>query len=573
MVKKKHALALFPLALCFSSVEVLAAATTADLEHRMQEQDKKILRLENQLKGTRAAVKEDRSRINQMQERLKINGFMSAGVATNDGDDAVDSFYGIGDEYSTAAISKLGIQMTFAVSEDFSATAQLVSKGTNDYEVTAEWAYLTYEATNNLRFNLGRQRIPYYLLSEYLDVGYALPWVVPPIELYNIPISAVDGISAIYNFSLGEMNFTWQTYGGAGIGYSEQLEADFTQNNSWGTSLTAEVGSWTFRMGYTGSSLDAEPVPGGSGDQLISAMETAENTLVPTLNAQGFNLPVERPESGYSNNLSTDYISAGFMYDNGSLLVLGEIANLSADDTIQPVGDAGYLTIGYRFGKWMPHITYAKFQTDAKNDKQIRQLQAYVDAVGKAAYQAALIQNGNTVPANPARQSVNELVTATVPGPMPPAGTYPLASVGVTGNQVVSSTACAGTAITCSGDALALMGMRDALLEAASGYSQDLYNSFESQIQEQQSITLGLTYDVNSRVKAKAQITHYEGFGENNYQSLNSSSVGVLGGALPATQYTGFTTTNIDGNGRFIGEPGAVGNHTAIYSLSIDAVF
>ena len=125
MVKKKHALALFPLALCFSSPIVLAAATTTELEQRLQEQEKKILRLENQLKGTRAAVKEDRTRINEMQERLKINGFLSAGVAQNDGDQVVDSFYGVSDNYSTAVVNKLGVQMTFQVSEDFSATAQL----------------------------------------------------------------------------------------------------------------------------------------------------------------------------------------------------------------------------------------------------------------------------------------------------------------------------------------------------------------------------------------------------------------------------------------------------------------
>lgn len=571
MVKKKHALALFPLALCFSSAEVLAAATTTDLEQRLQEQEKKILRLENQLKGTRAAVKEDRSRINEMQERLRINGFMSAGVAQNDGDEVEESVYGISDNYSTSAISKLGIQMTFEVSEDFSATAQLVSKGTNDYDIQAEWAYLTYQATNDLRLNFGRQRIPYYLLSEYLDVGYALPWVIAPIEMYNIPISATDGMSVIYDFAVGPMNFSWQSYAGQGSGYTEQLDSDFRQDQSWGTNLIAEVGSFTFRVGYNTSRLTAALNPGGAGDQLIDAIETAEDTLVPTLNGLGFSLPTERPESGNYQDLVTDYISAGFMYDDGNLLVMGEIANLSTDDTVQPVGDSGYLTVGYRFGKWMPHVTFAKFQTDAKNDKQVRQLQEYVDAVGKAAYQAALGFNGGT--GNPLYQSVNGLVTATVPGPFPPAGTYPLNALGVTSNQVVSSSACAGTAITCSGDALALMGMRDTLLEAAAGYSSELYNTVASQIQEQQSVTLGLTYDVNSRVKAKVQVTHYEGFGENDYQSLNSSDSSALGGVLPVVQYNGFTTTNIDGNGRFSGEPGAAGNHTAIYSFSIDAVF
>ncbi|MFZ5605387.1 MAG: hypothetical protein ACOY7J_23255, partial [Pseudomonadota bacterium] len=153
MVRKKFTLALFPLTLCFSSAHVLAAATVDQLEKRIAEQEKQITRLNNTMKGTRAAVKEDRQRIADMQERLKINGFMSAGVAQNDGDEVSEPFYGISDSYSTAAVSKLGVQMTFEVSDKFSATAQLVSKGTNDYDVTAEWAYISYEATNNLKLN------------------------------------------------------------------------------------------------------------------------------------------------------------------------------------------------------------------------------------------------------------------------------------------------------------------------------------------------------------------------------------------------------------------------------------
>ena len=46
MVKKKTYLALLPLTLCFSSVSVLAA-TTADLEKRLEQQEKQI-KLEKQ---------------------------------------------------------------------------------------------------------------------------------------------------------------------------------------------------------------------------------------------------------------------------------------------------------------------------------------------------------------------------------------------------------------------------------------------------------------------------------------------------------------------------------------------
>lgn len=559
MVKKKHVLALFPLALCFSSAEVLAAATTTDLERRLQEQERKILRLENQLKGTRSAVKENRGRIAEMTERLKINGFMSAGVAVGDGDEVTEPFYGISDNYSTKAVSKLGVQMTFQVSDNFSATAQLVSRGTNDYDINAEWAYLTYQATSNLRFNFGRQRIPYYMLSEYLDVGYALPWVFAPIEMYNIPVTAIDGVSAAYDFAIGPMNFTWHTYAGAGGGYSEQLEAEFTQNQGWGTNLTATAGSWTFRAGYSQSNLYADPSQGGSGAALIAAIDAGRDTLTPQMNAlyaqasgqidalagmlgiPTYSAPAPERWIGKVEDIRTNYISAGFSYDDGKLLVMGEISNLSVDDTVQPAGDAGYLTVGYRIGKWMPHVTFAKFQTDSKNDKQVRQMQEYAETLANNAYLLAVGTNANIA--------------------MPGAGM----------TQFVSSAACAAAPV-CSEQQLAQLQVRDALLSAAEGYGVTLSNMLEQQIQEQQSYTIGVTYDVTPRVKAKAQVTHVEGFGSGNYNTLGSTPT-LVGGMLPAVQYSGFSSRSVDGLGRFSGEPGAAGNHTAIYSLSIDAVF
>ena len=540
MVKKKATLALLPLTLCFSSLPVLAA-TTADLEKRLEQQEKQIKRLENRLKGTRAAVKENRSRLSDAADRLKINGFMTAGAAVNDGDDLVEPFYGIDDDYSTAAVSKAGVQFTFEVSESFDATVQLVSKGTNDYQVEAEWAYLSYQATNNLSFKFGRQRIPYYILSEYLDVGYALPWVIAPIELYNIPISATDGISGTYAFNLGDWGFAWQTYVGAGAGRSDQLEAEFEQNQSFGTNLVAEWNSWTFRVGYNQSNLKVTVDEGGLGDTLIQALNAADEGLAA---AYGVSVPSGMVDG--EDNIRTQYISSGFVFDNGSLLVMGELANLSAE-TFQPVGDAGYLTVGYRFGKWMPHVTYAKFQTDSKADDRVRDIQAYADSVGKAIYSAA-------GPINPAAPTGLAALNGVING-----------QLGLPANLIAPAEYCAANA--CSATQLTQIGVRDQLLEAVQGYSETIYNSLESQIQEQQSYTIGVVYDVSPRVKAKLQATHYENFGENTYQALDITTVG-------GNDFLGnFSTSNGHSNGRFSGDPDAAGNHTAIYSFSIDAVF
>ena len=87
------------------------------------------------------------------------------------------------------------------------------------------------------------------------------------------------------------------------------------------------------------------------------------------------------------------------------------------------------------------------------------------------------------------------------------------------------------------------------------------YESVAQLIHEQQSYTLGLTYNINPRVKAKLEVAHYENFG----------SYGQLSGITGATAAPVFET--VSGIGRFDGDPNAIDGHTAIYSFSIDAVF
>ncbi len=494
MVKPQFKYALLPLAICISSGSVLAA-TNAELERRLEAQEKEIKKLERKLKGTRGAVKQNRNRISDISDRFKINGFFTGGFAVNDGDPAELAIYGIEDNYSTAAVTRLGLQMTFEVTKDMNLTGQLVARGVNDYEVDAEWAYLSWDVTNDFTARIGRQRIPYYLLSEYLEVGYAYPWVRPPIELYNIPISSTDGIGLLYDFNLGDVTFSTQAYAGAGTGYADQLEGEFTLNQAWGVAQFIEWNDFTFRVGYNTSNLDVRSIDeGGVGDNLLGGVDGAVSLInsaqAPAIQALLGGEAAPALSSLPLENIDTEYVSAAISYDNGSLLVIGEIANLSVEDFVQPAGDGGYLTVAYRFGDWMPHVTYAKFYTDSDSDEEVDKLLPGLSYAGRGAN--ALIGAGAD--------------TDTVSG---------------------------------------------AQLAALAGGLPTLYNQVALLKQQQTSYTLGLTYNINPRVKAKVEATHYENMGT-------------------VTLYDGST---VGGNGRFSGDPGAIDNHTAIYSFSIDAVF
>ncbi|MDY6919192.1 MAG: hypothetical protein SV765_03155 [Pseudomonadota bacterium] len=531
---KKTCLALLPLSLCISSVPVLAAST-AELEQRLEQQERQIKRLENRLRGTRAAVKENRSRLSDAADRLKINGFLSAGASTIDSQQLYEPFYGVYDNLRSESVNKVGVQFNFEVSDNIDVTAQLMSKGVNDYSTEAEWLYLNYQATDNLAFKIGRQRIPYYLLSEYLDVGFAYPWVRPPLEMYNVPVASFDGVSAYYGISLGDVRLSFQPYVGSSTGYSDQLENAFETNQQYGLAAFADYKNFTFRVGFNTSHVDVRTVDEGAvSADLITGVDTAlaAGTVVNGL-AQGLAAATSNPAflgfvvpptvEPFPKNSRTLYTSAGFSYDDGSLLVMGEIANLRVEDLPQPGGDGGYFTVGYRFGKWMPHATFAKYYTDSAGDEYMNEYLEYFNDVASNTAALAPTADGASVPL-PAE----------------------LTAQGFSSWSQYSTVVGAGLA--------------------------DLHNGLATLNQQQQSYTLGVVYDVSPRVKAKLEATHYENFGNYDY----------------VTGYTGAgpTTVSVNGDGRFsqvvdeVDEvrgvdsgPPANKDHTAIYSFSIEAVF
>ncbi len=477
--------------------------------------------MERRVKSTRNAVKQNRSRLSDMSSRLKINGFFSSGVTLLDNEDFEFSQLDIDEDYSTSSVTKLGIQMTFQVSDDINVTGQLVAKGVDNYDVEAEWAYLSWDMTENFTARIGRQRTPYYLLSEYLDVGYAYPWTRPPIEMYSLPLNNTDGLAFLYDFNVADWNFGTHVYVGEAFGDVESLGGSFRLQNR-GITFTAETGSWTLRLGYSNSEVKvASIVSGGSGEELLQGINGIDGVgglkaSIDTINANAALLgldPIASIDKLPLDGIQTDYMSAAFTYDNGSLLVIGELSNLAVEDFIQPAGDGGYLMVGYRFGKWMPHITYSRFYTDSDNDKQV---QDYIDAAVAA----------------PGALGAVTRVGALAQG-VPPAQAEALASAAI-GNAVSGA--------------------------------EDLANGLAPLIQEQASITLGVVYDINSRVKAKFDVTKYDSFGEyNNY------TIDPVSGAVSSTDLDGYGRFGLTDDGK--ASTANLDSSTTIYTFAIDAVF
>ncbi len=143
-----------------------------------------------------------------------------------------------GDDLTFRPDTSYSLQFNANLGTGLKAVAQVMGQGSNDFETEIEWAYLTYELTDNLTIQAGRQRTPLFFYSDFVDVGYAYHWIRPPAEVYGISLHTYEGASLTYTSSLGSLNTQARIYGGSGTSERSSV-GDFNADSVYGVSYLA----------------------------------------------------------------------------------------------------------------------------------------------------------------------------------------------------------------------------------------------------------------------------------------------------------------------------------------------
>jgi hypothetical protein len=280
--------------------------------------------------------------VGNAQAEIAFNGF--ANIVAGQTTSSDQQLYGYDDKLDFKNGSLFALQATSDLGEGLGVTAQIISRGTNEWSPEFEWAYISYDATDELRFLVGRQRVPFYMYSDFLDVSYAYPWITPPEGVYSVPFDSFDGLGAIYSTSLGEFDTTVQfIYGGNSDDLAALGDAPADFEDLMGLSLTVNRDWLTLRAGYIQTNMN------------IYMGNPQDNPLYTGWNAIGF------PE--VANNFvieddTGDFIELGFQVDYEGIVVIGEYTSLTLNNTPIADADSYYVMAGYRFDSFMIHMTY-----------------------------------------------------------------------------------------------------------------------------------------------------------------------------------------------------------------------
>lgn len=278
---------------------------------------------------------------------VNVSGFLSVGGGMVDDENSV-SYDGYSEEDLTFDRNLLGLQVTGQVSEKISATAQLIARSEKDYEVTAEWAYLTWQASDNGKVRAGRLRTPLYMYSDYLDVGYSYPWISAPNEVYYLPFNNVDGVDYYVTGALGSFDTSFQAYFGSfdsDFAFEDGTEGFASLRNQMGVAATFGKDWWNFRAAYHQADLTVD----------IFSNELA--ALVGGLAASPFASKVA--DVTIDEDKAT-FGQIGLNIDTGMFVAAAEHVEFEVKDTLLAKNVRDYVMVGVRFGDFLFHVTGSK---------------------------------------------------------------------------------------------------------------------------------------------------------------------------------------------------------------------
>ena len=304
---------------------------------------------------------------------FSFSGYGTLGIAHSSEDRAdylVDAFKPTGPGFTRAwsadIDSRIGAQLTAAFTPRLSAVVQVIAQQRHDdtFTPTVEWANVKYEATPDLSVRAGRVVLPVFMVTDSRRVGYAIPWVRPPVEVYGlVPLTTSDGVDATWRARVGRASNVLQlTYGRSDPKFpsTPAIGSGTARVRNIATLANAiDLGSTTLRFSYGRSQLTI-----AAFDPLFDAFRQ----LGPEGIAIADRYAVDAKKVTFEG--------IGVLHDPGSWFAMAEWAKF---DTHSIVGgkSAWYVSGGYRLRNVTPYLTYAATRAVSPRSDPGLSLQAF----------------------------------------------------------------------------------------------------------------------------------------------------------------------------------------------------
>lgn len=302
--------------------------------------------------------------------RLSGFGSVGAGRVLTDG----GMFAGYDDHWSYDTDSVVGLQADVTASGGLSFTTQIVARGYDfqdteaRYDPAIELMFLAYQVGDDLRLRGGLLRTPFYIYSDSVEVGYAYPWVRPPIDVYTTlsqTITHMKGVDATLYKAWGDALVEWRlAYGYHNTHFETSVtEYDLNLDPLFGSTLTLNWEDMLFRYSVYRATYSF-------ADERLAFVEGYYRNLA----------SIDPLFDDLANNVSGEavvnyYHVLGFQYEKDNWLITSEANYSAAPGEKFSIGLSGiYFSVARQMGRFFPYVLTSYFETHA-SDYMYRQLE------------------------------------------------------------------------------------------------------------------------------------------------------------------------------------------------------
>ncbi|NLS12358.1 hypothetical protein HGP28_05535 [Vibrio sp. SM6] len=275
---------------------------------------------------------------------IRIGGFGSVGVGYADNDVGYAGHYEkVGYKHDTL----FGLQFDMQINDRASVTTQVVANGRYDFEPAFEVAYLSYEF-DNFTMRGGKIRTPFYMYSDYLDIGYAYPMLRPNQEVYEnmIVISSFTGIDALIPIDIAGTTLQLQPF--VGQSQVEERDSGIFGHQTNLKDVMALAATW-----YGNDWV----ISGSFGEATTEAMSDSNPLSLVNL----FEMNKEQ---------TATFTAFGVQYNDGDWLFNAEAMCMELTGAFYDFESISAV-LGYQVGSVMPYISAGTVSTTDNNDRSL----------------------------------------------------------------------------------------------------------------------------------------------------------------------------------------------------------
>ena len=288
---------------------------------------------------------------------LSLNGYGTIGGAYQDNKEVLyrDSYYadkGSQGDFSFSNYSILGLQLDATPTDKLTFTLQGIASPNNENGklIDIEWANAKYQISESFDVRAGMMRLPTFMFSDILHVGYSYDWIKLPDMYAVVPINKYQGIEFAHRLNLNDLSLSstlllGETRSNIKPNNGGQLsKLDIEAENIYGATLKALYHDLSFRVAYITSSITLDD------ERVGSALSQFDSMGIPSISTA-----IQKYEV---KSTPVSYLNIGARYDFSNAYLLGEYIKVDSESFLPDISSWNIST-GYNFETWTPFVVYS----------------------------------------------------------------------------------------------------------------------------------------------------------------------------------------------------------------------